>query len=96
MPQDDIKATFAQILEEVAGVNRAEVAGGQRFREDLGIDSLSLIDLAVAAEDAFGIRIPDDDLERFRTVGDAIGYIRHARVAARFLAHAVESNRLYQ
>jgi acyl carrier protein len=84
MPQDDIKATFAQILEEVAGVNRAKVTGDQRLREDLGIDSLSLIDVAVAAEDAFGIRIPDDDLERFWTVGDAVGYIGHARGYACF------------
>jgi acyl carrier protein len=46
------------------------------------VDSLSLIDVAVAAEDTFGIRIPDDDLERFQTVGDGVGYFRYARVAA--------------
>jgi acyl carrier protein len=39
-------------------VNRTAVTGDHRLREDLGIDSLSLIDVAVAAEDTFGIRIP--------------------------------------
>ena len=80
--QDDIKTAFVEILEEVANVNRAAVTGDHRLREDLGIDSLSLIDVAVAAEDTFGIRIPDEDLEGFQTVSDALGYIRHASVTA--------------
>jgi acyl carrier protein len=82
MQQDNIKAAFAEILEEVAKVNRVEVTGDKRLREDLGIDSLSLIDVAVAAEDTFGIRISDDDLESFQTVGDVVGYIVHTRVTA--------------
>ena len=49
-----------------------------RLREDLGINSLTLIDVACAAEDRFGIRIPDDDLERFVTVGDAMDFLRGA------------------
>ena len=82
MQQDSITAAFAEILEEVANVNRAEVARDKRLREDLGIDSLSLIDVAVAAEDTFGIRIPDEELERFQTVGNVIDYIQGAMVAA--------------
>jgi acyl carrier protein len=80
--QDDIEAAFAAILEAVAKVNRANVTGDMRLRDDLGLDSLSLIDVAVAAEDTFGIRIPDEDLERFQAVGDALDYIRRARIAA--------------
>jgi acyl carrier protein len=76
---DDIKTAFVEILEEVANVNRIAVTRDHRLREDLGIDSLSLIDVAVAVEDTFGIRIPDEDLEHFQTVGDALGYIGHAR-----------------
>ena len=75
MQQDSITAAFAEILEEVANVNRAEVARDKRLREDLGIDSLSLIDVAIAAEDEFEIRIRDEDLEHFETVTDAIKYI---------------------
>ena len=80
MHQDDIKTAFVEILEQVASVNRTAVTEDHRLREDLGIDSLSLIDVAVAAEDTFGIRIPDEDLEGFQTVSDALGYIRHASV----------------
>jgi acyl carrier protein len=79
MQQDDIQAVFGRVLEEVAKVNRAEVTGDKRLREDLGIDSLSLIDVAVAAEDKFGIRIADDDLENFQTVSDVAGYVRQDR-----------------
>jgi acyl carrier protein len=77
--QDDIQARFAAILDHVAKVNRAEITRDARLREDLGIDSLSLIDVAVVAEDTFSIRIPDEDLERFTAVGDVLDYIRHAR-----------------
>lgn len=63
MEQDNVAATFAGVLEKVAKVDRATVARDKRLRDDLGIDSLSLIEAAVAAEDAFGAPIPDEDLE---------------------------------
>jgi len=79
---DDMAAAFARTLESIAEVKRANVTRDKRLREELGIDSLSLIDVAVATEDTFGIRIPDEELERFQTVGDAIDYIQRAMVAA--------------
>jgi acyl carrier protein len=82
MQQDNIEAAFTGILENVAKLNRTDVTGDKRLREDLGIDSLSLIDVAVATEDMFGIRIPDEDLKRFQEVGDVLDYIRRAKVAA--------------
>jgi acyl carrier protein len=82
MQQDDIQATFARIVEEIAKVDGAEVTREKRLREDLGVDSLSLIDVAVAAEDAFGVNIPDEDLERLQTVGDVVDYVRRAKVDA--------------
>ena len=82
MQQNDIQATVTRILEEVAKVNPAAVAPDTRLREDLGIDSLTLIDVAVASEDAFGVPLPDEDVERFQTVGDVIDYVQRARVAA--------------
>ena len=82
MQQDEIQATFAAVLEKVTKVPLAEVAWDKRLREDLHIDSLSLVEVAVAAEDAFGILIPDEDLERFQTVGDVVDHIQRARVAA--------------
>jgi len=82
MQQDNIQAVLAELLERVAKVDRAAVARDKRLQEDLGIDSLSLIDLAVATEDAFAIGIPDEDLERFQTVGDVVDHIRRCKVAA--------------
>ncbi len=60
-------------------------ASGRDTREqspqaDLGLDSLSMIDVACAAEDAFGIRVSDEDLERFVTVGDAADHIERAKL----------------
>ena len=82
MQHEDTQATLARILEEVAKVDRAKVAPNKRLREDLGLDSLTLIDVAVASEDAFGVPVPDEDLERFQTVGDIIDYVQGAMVAA--------------
>ncbi|MBV8914906.1 MAG: acyl carrier protein [Acetobacteraceae bacterium] len=47
--------------------------------EALGLDSLAKIDLAVAAEDRWGVAIPDEDLERFVTVGDLLDHIQRAK-----------------
>ena len=81
MQQDnDILSGFAEVLEKVAKVDRAEVTRDKRLRDDFGIDSLSMIDVAVSAEDVFGVPIPDEDVERFETVGDAVDYIQQARV----------------
>ncbi len=49
-----------------------------RFDEDLGIDSLGLVDVIVAVEDRFGLVIPDDDWTRFTTVGVAITHVQRA------------------
>ena len=82
MQQNDIQATVTRILEQVAKVDPAAVARDRRLREDLGVDSHPLIEVAVAAEDAFGVPLPDEDLERFQTVEDVIDYVRRAKVAA--------------
>ena len=82
MQQDnDILAGFAEVLEKVAKVDPTEVTRDKRLRDDFGIDSLSMIDVAVAAEDAFGVLLPDEDVERLETVGDAVDYIQQARFA---------------
>ncbi len=67
MQQDGILPAFAAILARFAKTHQGVVTRDLRLQADLGIDSLSMIDLACAAEDAFGIRLPDEDIERFRT-----------------------------
>jgi len=75
---DGIEAGLAEVLHTTVGIDPARITPASRLREDLGINSLTMIDVACAAEDRFGIRIPDDDLERFVTVADAVAFLRGA------------------
>jgi acyl carrier protein len=75
MTRDEISAGLAEILEEVAGVSPADVAEEKSFTEDLDVDSLSMVEVVVAAEEKFGVKIPDDEVQNLKTVGDAISYI---------------------
>jgi acyl carrier protein len=82
MSQPDILQGLAAILEEVAGIDPAEVTEDKSFIEDLDVDSLSMVEVVVAAEENFGVKIPDEDVKGLRTVGDAVTYIQRAGVAA--------------
>jgi len=81
MSQQEILAELAQIVNEIAGVPAADVTPEKTFLDDLDVDSLSMVEIATAAEDKFGIRIPDDDLKDLKTVGDAVAYIEKAGVS---------------
>jgi acyl carrier protein len=74
--REEITAGLAEILEEVAGVNPSDVAEGKSFTDDLDVDSLSMVEVAMAAEEKFGVKIPDEELPKLKTVGDAVGYIQ--------------------
>jgi acyl carrier protein len=71
----EILTGLAEIVEEVAGVDTAEVTPDKSFVDDLDIDSLSMVEIAVQAEDRFGVKIPDDQLAELKTVKDAVDYI---------------------
>jgi acyl carrier protein len=71
----EILSGLAEIVEEVAGIDTAEVSAEKSFVDDLDIDSLSMVEIAVQAEDKFGVKIPDDELANLKTVGDAVNYI---------------------
>ncbi|GAB2970800.1 MULTISPECIES: acyl carrier protein [Saccharothrix] len=75
MSNEDIQKGLAEIVEEVAGVEAADVTVDKSFVDDLDIDSLSMVEIAVQAEDKFGVKIPDDELANLKTVGDAVNYI---------------------
>jgi acyl carrier protein len=72
---EEIRTGLAEILEEVAGVEPANVTPEKSFVDDLDVDSLSMVEVALAAEERFGSKIPDDELSNLKTVGDAISYI---------------------
>ena len=71
----EITEGLAEILEEVAGINTADVAEEKSFTDDLDVDSLSMVEVVVAAEEKFGVKIPDNEVQNLKTVGDAVSYI---------------------
>ena len=73
--REEVTQGLAAILEEVAGVNPDDVTEAKSFTEDLDVDSLSMVEVVVAAEEKFGVKIPDDQVQNLKTVGDAVTYI---------------------
>jgi acyl carrier protein len=73
--KEEILSGLGKIVEEVAGVSADEVTIEKSFVDDLDIDSLSMVEIAVQAEDRFGVKIPDDELANLKTVGDAVNYV---------------------
>ena len=65
--QADVLAGLKEIVEEVAGVPAASVELGKNFTEDLDVDSLSMVEVVVAAEERFGVKIPDDQVAELTT-----------------------------
>jgi len=68
---DEVK----EVVVEQLNVNPDEVKEESKFVEDLGADSLDVVELVMALEEKFGIEIPDEDAEKIQTVGDAVKYI---------------------
>ena len=77
----EIQSDLATIVEEIAGVPAADVQPDKEFIADLDVDSLSMVEIVVAAVEKFGVRIPDDQVKNLRTVGDAVSYIESAQAA---------------
>jgi acyl carrier protein len=82
MTQQEILAGLSEIIDEIAGVPADEVTPDKTFVDDLDIDSLSMVEIAVAAQDKFGVEIPDDQLKDLKTVQDVIDYVERANVSA--------------
>ncbi|MGH9584654.1 MAG: acyl carrier protein [Bryobacteraceae bacterium] len=64
-----------QIIVEQLGVDESQVEPSASFVDDLGADSLDIVELVMAFEEAFDLDIPDEDAEKIKTVKDAIDYI---------------------
>jgi len=71
----DITAEVKKIIKEQLDVDEADIKAESTFIDDLGADSLGLVELVLAFEEAFEIDIPDEDTEQIRTVQDAVDYI---------------------
>ena len=75
MTDQEILAGLGEIVEEIAGVPADEVTPNKSFVDDLDIDSLSMVEIAVAAQDKFGVEIPDDQLKDLTTVQDVVNFV---------------------
>ena len=64
-----------EIVVEVAGIDANIIAMDKKFTDDLDVDSLSMVEVVVAAEEKFGVKIPDDEVTKMATVGDAVNFI---------------------
>jgi len=65
-----------EIIVDQLGVDEEAVTPEASFVDDLGADSLDIVELVMALEEEFGIEIPDEDAEKITTVGDAVEYIK--------------------
>jgi len=72
----DIFSKVKDIVVEQLGVDEEEVTEQASFVDDLGADSLDIVELVMALEEEFDLEIPDEDAEKIVTVGDAVNYIK--------------------
>jgi acyl carrier protein len=72
METDTILAGIARIVGDVTGADPAQVRPTTSFVDDLGVDSLSMVEIILSCEEAFDVQIPDDAFSAIATVGDAI------------------------
>jgi acyl carrier protein len=75
MSATNIEAKVKSIIADQLGVGEDEIKGESSFIEDLGADSLDIVELVMAMEEEFEVEIPDEEAENIKTVGDAINYI---------------------
>lgn len=72
----DILSKVKDIIVEQLGVDEEEVTEQASFVDDLGADSLDIVELVMALEEEFDVEIPDEDAEKLATVADAVNYIK--------------------
>lgn len=71
-----VEERVSQLIVDQLGVSMEEIKPEVSFLDDLGADSLDIVELVMAMEEEFDIEIPDDDAEKIRTIGDAFAYIK--------------------
>ena len=73
--EKSVEQKVTDIVVEQLGVNPEQVTPKASFIEDLGADSLDIVELVMAFEEEFSVEVPDEDAEKLQTVGDVIKYI---------------------
>ena len=72
----DIEAKVKEIIMDKLGVEENQIADDASFTNDLGADSLDIVELVMGFESEFNISIPDEDAEKIASVGDAVNYLK--------------------
>jgi len=75
MENEEIFDKVKEVIVEQLNVEEDDVTAEASFIDDLGADSLDIVELVMALEESFGISIPDEEAEGIKTVGDAVSYI---------------------
>ena len=75
MEREEILEKVKVVIVDQLNVEEADVVEDAAFVDDLGADSLDIVELVMALEEEFGISIPDEDAENIKTVGNAVAYI---------------------
>jgi acyl carrier protein len=71
-----LEERVAEIIVEQLGVSQDEVVAEASFIDDLGADSLDIVELVMAMEEEFNVEIPDEDAEKIQTIGAAVAYLK--------------------
>jgi acyl carrier protein len=72
----NLEERVAELVVEQLGVSREEAVAEAAFIDDLGADSLDIVELVMAMEEAFDVEIPDEDAEKIQTIEDAVTYLK--------------------
>jgi acyl carrier protein len=75
MDRTEIEAKLTDLLVDELGIERDDITTDAKFEEDLDVDSLGVVELLMALEDNFGVRIPDEEAEQITTVGEAVDLV---------------------
>jgi acyl carrier protein len=72
----ELEDRVAALIVDQLGISKEEAVPSASFLDDLGADSLDIVELVMSLEEAFDLEIPDEDAEKIQTIGDAITYVK--------------------
>ena len=75
MTKEEILTKVKSVVSEKLNVGEDQITGDAKFVEDLGADSLDQVELIMALEDEFDLKIPEEEAEKLTTIGSAVNYI---------------------
>jgi acyl carrier protein len=75
MDREQVASKLTDLLVDELGIERDKISAEARFEEDLEIDSLGVVELLMALEDNFGVKIPDEEAEKIGNVGQAVDLV---------------------